>query len=342
MATEWVSLAPATNDLFENAQVLSPEASVAVEGENIDATKEREPRREPDHAGDPGGASVWYAWTAPAAGPVSIDVCESEFDTLLAVYRGKFLDELEEVASNNDSCGTASAVTFQAEFDEVYWIAVDGVETAGVPATGKFVLALTLRPANDDFADAQVLSGGSALGSGTSENATKEAGEPNHAGHPGGASIWYQWTAPASGPVSIDTCNLTSFDTLLGVYTGTSVGGLTGVASSNDACGLGSAVRISAVAGVIYRIAVDRVGAQNGSVSLRIGPPPTNDLFANAQVLSGSSLTVAGNTIGATKQTAEPDHAGDPGGTSVWYRWTAPSTGLFTVDTCGSNFDTLL
>ena len=33
---------------------------------------------------------------------------------------------------------------------------------------------------------------------------------------------------------------------------------------------------------------------------------------------------------------------GTPGGVSVWYRWTAPMDGFVSVDTVGSDFDTLL
>jgi len=47
-------------------------------------------------------------------------------------------------------------------------------------------------------------------------NATKEPGEPAHAGNDGGASIWYSWTAPSTGNVTITTEG-SSFDTLLGV-----------------------------------------------------------------------------------------------------------------------------
>jgi hypothetical protein len=49
---------PPANDLFERAEKLEGSSTVTVEGDNTGATKEREPRREPDHAGDPGGASV--------------------------------------------------------------------------------------------------------------------------------------------------------------------------------------------------------------------------------------------------------------------------------------------
>ena len=52
----------------------------------------------------------------------------------------------------------------------------------------------------------------------------------------------------------------------------------------------------------------------------------TNDAFSDAQILIGSSGTTNGDNIGATKQSGEPDHAGNSGGSSVWFRWTAPAT----------------
>ena len=49
--------------------------------------------------------------------------------------------------------------------------------------------------------------------------ATKEEGEPNHAGQPGGASYWYSYTAHFAGSLRFDTTNST-FNTILAVYTG--------------------------------------------------------------------------------------------------------------------------
>src|SRR5207249_2432793 len=54
---------------------------------------------------------------------------------------------------------------------------------------------------------------------GNNEQATKEAGEPDHAGKQGGKSIWYTWHASFSGMISLSTKG-SSFDTLLAVYTG--------------------------------------------------------------------------------------------------------------------------
>jgi hypothetical protein len=53
---------------------------------------------------------------------------------------------------------------------------------------------------------------------------------------------------------------------------------------------------------------------------------PANDRFVNAQVITGSSGTVNGSNTGANDESGEPDHGGFPGGRSIWYRWTAPTT----------------
>jgi trypsin len=91
-------------------------------------------------------------------------------------------------------------------------------------------------PANDPFTAAIPLSG--TFDSETCQHnvdATKESGELNHGGNEGGKSTWYTWTAPASGQATVDTCD-GEFDTLIGVYTGSSVNGLTTVTGNDDGC----------------------------------------------------------------------------------------------------------
>jgi sugar lactone lactonase YvrE len=74
------------------------------------------------------------------------------------------------------------------------------------------------------------------------------------------------------------------------------------------------------------------------------GPPgiPANDNFASAITLTGSSVQTTGFNTNATKQSGEPAHAQNPGGRSVWWRWTAPNIGTATLNTQGSVFDTTL
>ncbi|HXU79520.1 MAG TPA: hypothetical protein VN794_23270, partial [Methylomirabilota bacterium] len=101
-------------------------------------------------------------------------------------------------------------------------------------------------------------------------NSTKEPGEPDHAGNPGGKSLWWQWQAPESGPVTVQSFG-SSFDTLLAVYVGSSISNLTLVASNDDNNGqLTSQVTFFALAGTDYQIAVDGFDGASGTIVLTI------------------------------------------------------------------------
>ena len=338
--------APPANDNFASAQALSG-SSLSVSGTNVEATKQT---GEPQHAGDPGGRSVWYTWTAPSTGAFKVDTCGSDFDTLLGVYTGGAVNALTEIASNDEgfNCASASELAFHATTGVAYKIAVDGWSVGGqAPAdTGGIVLNLSAAspPGNDSFSTPEDLGPVTdEIVSGTNIGASKQAGEPNHAGATGGASVWYSWTAPLSGPYRLNTC-YNDFDTLLAVYTGSAVNSLTPIASSDDACGPGSGLEFAAVQGVQYRIAVDGYSGAMGSFSLELYKPnpPFNDNFGSATTLSGFTANATGDNFDATIQPGEPAHF--PGGpfASVWYSWTAPGSGQVTIDTCGSDFDTVL
>jgi hypothetical protein len=198
-------------------------------------------------------------------------------------------------------------------------------------------------PGNDAFANAQGLTGGAVVVRGQNVCATKENGERNHAGQSGGRSVWYRWTAPANAPVVIDTIG-SDFDTLLAVYTGSSLSGLTIVAENDDLTDKSdpeSRVRFNAIAGTVYRIAVDGWGTEAGAINLRINGA-TNDAFASCATLAGLSGQLSSHNVGASREPSEPAHAGNLGGQSVWYCWTAPTNALMVFDTLGSSVDTLL
>lgn len=194
-------------------------------------------------------------------------------------------------------------------------------------------------PTNNNFTNAFILTGATAGVIGYNIDANKETGEPNHAGNGGGSSVWYRWIAPSNMSVTITTDG-SDFDTLLAVYTGASVNALTTVASNNGS-GNASSVTFSAIAGTIYRIAVDGSGGVSGRVELNFNPA-WNDNFSSAIILSGNSGSVTGSNRGATRQTGEPSHVGISTSHSIWYSWTATNTGPVTFDTIASGFDTLL
>ncbi|MBW4560997.1 MAG: PPC domain-containing protein [Mojavia pulchra JT2-VF2] len=116
------------NDTFANSILLNG-TELTVFGTNTGATGEP---GEPDHAGrsvfgDPANAeSIWWAWTAPANGVVVLDTFGSNYDTTLAVYTGNAVNNLTEIASNDDYSGLQSQVAFNATAGQTYRIAVDG------------------------------------------------------------------------------------------------------------------------------------------------------------------------------------------------------------------------
>jgi hypothetical protein len=69
---------------------------------------------------------------------------------------------------------------------------------------------------------------------------------------------------------------------------------------------------------------------------------PANDNFADASTLAGAAGAVTGTNAWATREDGEYLHAGFLGDKSVWYNWTAPTTGTATFDTAGSGFNTTL
>jgi hypothetical protein len=290
-------------------------------------------------------------------------------------------------------------------------------------------------PANDNFAAAQSLTGGSGTASGSTVGATREIGEPEHVGNPGGNSIWYRWSAPTGGACKFDTIG-SSFDTLLAVYTGTSLANLTHIAANDDiVTGISTNSQLSfiATAGTVYYIAIDGfseggespvptasgsvvlhwtanstlptiggfspgsgvvgasivinganlsgatmvtfngvsatfainssaqitanvpVGASSGPLRIStpagtatsaanfiVLTPSNNDNFANGLIIAGTSGTTNASNASASKEAGEPNHAGNAGGRSIWFTWTAPSVGVWTFDTFGSGIDTLL
>jgi uncharacterized delta-60 repeat protein len=89
------------------------------------------------------------------------------------------------------------------------------------------------------FEAPQVISGdwGNVINDNT--GVTAETGAPSNAGSPANAPLYYQWTAPSDGVVTLDTVIDAStgdlqLDTVLGVYTGSSLANLNQVAANDD------------------------------------------------------------------------------------------------------------
>ncbi|MBN2506890.1 MAG: immunoglobulin domain-containing protein [Verrucomicrobia bacterium] len=150
----------------------------------------------------------------------------------------------------------------------------------------------TAPPPQDHFVNRAELVGLSGFATGTVVHATREGGEPFHAGKYGTNSVWYHWIAPGNGVAHFQTIGST-FDTLLGVYTGANLTELTIVARDEDQGGaLTSELQFNAQEGVEYQIAIDGFAGQQGEFILGWGLEPRVDLLP-VITLQPASQTVA-------------------------------------------------
>jgi hypothetical protein len=150
-----------------------------------------------------------------------------------------------------------------------YAIQITSPKGAYVSQTAK----LAVNADYDRFAARRYIPGGGGHILGSTTTATKEPGEPAHAGNTGGKSLWFNWQAPMNANVTIDTLG-SSFDTVLAVYTGSSLTNLTLVGSDDDGgeINLNSRLTFAAQAGVNYLVAVDGYNGASGGVALNITP----------------------------------------------------------------------
>jgi hypothetical protein len=266
------------NEILETA-LPQLNARFEIEGDNRAATRD---------AGEPivgAGHTVWYRWVAPSNGLMSIDVLRRNFlDARVGVFTGSSVSNLAAV--NNLDPFPASApgqrVIFQAVSNMAYYVIVDSAQTN---VTGRFQMNGWMGGLpNDDFENATGWDDAFHNLLLNTANATKQPGEPNHAGEPGGRSVWFPFIPSITRAVTISTSG-SDFDTVLAVYAGTSLLDLEELASNDNVDGVQrwSQVVLDAEEGEQYWIAVDGVNGAGGRMDLSIYEvdPPTQFLHVS-------------------------------------------------------------
>ena len=295
------------NDNFTNATILVGE-NVGAVGSTADATVEPGEPRPVGLSGE--GSTVWYSWTAPTTGYYSIAVNAVVYwEYMLEIYTGTELANLTHVPRS----GTFGAANFMASAGVTYYMAIDSVND--------FTLDLGPVPANDDFANAFVLTGTNVFTTEDNTMATAEPGEPDVTYWvPDTHSVWYTWTAPTRGFVTVGAIS-TNFTPVVHVFTGTSIAALTPLGTNSTA-----GISFIATAGTSYQIAVDGSGGFF-TLNLSLISPPGNDAFESRFLLSGLNPAVQGTTFLASFQPGEPGFYPWIVDRSVWYSWIAPADG---------------
>ena len=159
--------------------------------------------------------------------------------------------------------------------------------------------------------------------------------------------VWFDWTASATGYVTISTCGLSDVDTMLAGYQGAGCPTGAPLDCNDDSCGLRSVIQFSVTAGQVYGLRVGtfpNASGGTGSIFINTSPTATNDDCQSAEAITGDGVFPYDNTLATTDSSA---YANCPSGPSmvddVWFAWTAQQSAPVEVTTCGlSDYDTML
>lgn len=272
--------APGNDDFLEAAPLEG--ISGQWNGDNRGATREL---GEELHAGNAGGSSVWFRWTANFTGRLTVYTFGSDFDTLLASYTGETVSDTIVIESNDDSWNDfQSRISFPVSIGNEYRIVVDGWNGN----VGNLLLTWHLSrsggsPANDPFTGSEAISGSPGMLVGSNTGSSREEGEPYHLGQIPGRSVWYTWVPENDGEATFSTDG-SGFNTMLAVYNGDSLESLERITQNDDFDAEGtpgfSQMRFRVTAGVPYHIVVDGQNEESGVFILRwifsipCDPPP--------------------------------------------------------------------
>ncbi len=275
----------ATNDAFADRTVLSGATASSI-AYNDSATHEPS-IIEPDN----GYRTMWWQWTAPSHGRVTIAATGSDATVprRLSVFLGNSLTALRLIGTAGGSTASAYApsLSLPVTAGQTYQISlgnysnstgaslvISAILDSNTDINGLNVASLA-SVTNDLFANRVVLtpsSGASVISYGA--YAGLEALEPAAAGY---GTMWWTYTAPAAGTVNLSTTGSnTTIAKYLTVWTGGALGSLTQVARAGSSTNELPSLSFSAVANQTYQISVGAHSSANaaGTVVLTLGGPP--------------------------------------------------------------------
>ncbi len=290
---------------------------------------------------DPGAPSsmpntLWWKWTSPGIGKVTIDSIESSLPVNLWAYYG-LGPPWNVFAYGPRGLDPVTSLTDSVQPGQVIGISASGGDSSGA---NKVVLRIRMPvvdyiPSNDAFSNALRMAGAHVSTTGTFTNATRESGEPTHGNSSDFQTVWYRWTSPGRGNATFLAQSATQPN--LAAYRGAVLSNLTtlGTVASGT-------LWLPVLSGddTVFAL-TDSLG---GPFQLNVDfwPSPANDDFANpAPIQPGTSLEI--DTRGATKEPGEPNHGGSTSSrNTLWYSWTPSNSGPVTLFATSTNADPVL
>lgn len=281
---------------------------------------------EPDY-GPMQGRSLWWRWVAPATGGYSISTGNVEPIEIVSLFQGETLETLTKVPVNRVWASNSWLEVFRAVGGQEYALRLTWYgDKRSMP------FSLTRSPANDEFEQAEKLGPPDTSAVGDISMATFQPGEL--VPPPGvGGTLWYWWEVPATGGY-VARSSAAIGVARVRVFRGESLASLVSIqqaAASHHPTGEGI-LPFRAAAGERIYVAVDPAGSIAGPFSVGIYAPRPNDDFANAELIPGIFEWTQPAAFLATVQPGEPVEPGFNNAGSLWWRWKAPATGSYLVE----------
>ena len=204
---------------------------------------------------------LWYEWTAPASGTATLTLCgQTAVDSNIAVYAGAGCPLATSIACDDDACGLQSLTSFPVSAGSPYMLQIGS--SGGLSAGhGTFRVDMVGTPTHDDCATPLSIgtAGGAAFDTTTATTGT--SGQSNPCGGID-QDLWFEWTAPASGMATVETCGQTGVDTSIAIYPAGGCPQSVASVCDNDGCGSQSTFSFTAAVGSPYLI---QIGSAQGS-----------------------------------------------------------------------------
>jgi hypothetical protein len=274
------------------------------------------------------GATLWYRFTPSADVRVTADMAEGSFGANVAVYSGT-RGNLREL-----DCSTWGEARFDAVAGVTYYIMVN----ADPRQSALFQLALNTGVANDDAADATVVSALPFSDQLTTRGATTDPEVPRRGVD---KNVWYRFTPATTTPIAVSTLG-SDYDTYLAIYQEQPDSFV--YLWNDDAAGSEqSRIVFEAQAGVTYYVETSAtVPGTGGALVFQItrAQLPANDSFDRATPIKALPFRATLDTSDATSGYGDGNCGGNAA--SVWYSFTPTAATQVTASTAGSGYQTTL
>lgn len=266
-------------------------------------------------------STIWWVFTAPHNGTLSLTTLGSSIDTLLGVFRQDgtstpwVMSDLTRIAANDDAnpgTSTSSIANLEVKAGKIYRIAVDGFDGAQGLVTLTTTWTQSAFPDNDDFADAAPMTGAYSF-TGSTNTATVQPDEPQHlATGTSGHSVWYSYKPSVDQTAHLELGS-SGFDVVVALYRGSALSNLVKIAEDRGAAAPSPRPTqlsdLKLKAGVQYYLAIAGAGSAAGTLGgtfKAVNQPTLATISPGRGPLAGGNwITITGTNLSGAQTTVK-------------------------------------